>query len=165
MSIALCLISLCSLILHEHGHGYLIFGQLCNNHMFSTELNMCQGFQWFWKVLFVCICLLFCLCCVMIAGMTFLQDWKNKTVFASSATDLRILKTQIILLFLKLSVKAKMFKSKDRKTHHKTNTSLSFSEVCFIAEAFAGEVETFSVLFRTYVVTSAKWDSLLNILN
>lgn len=58
-----------------------------------------------------------------------------------------------------------MLKSKYRKTHHKTNTSLSFSEVCFIAEVFAGEVETLCVLFRTHVVTSAKCDSLLNILN
>lgn len=67
----------------------------------------------------VCICLLFCLCCFMIAVMTFLQNRKNKTVFARFATDLWILKTQIILLFLKLSVKAEMLKSKYRETHHK----------------------------------------------
>lgn len=55
------------------------------------------------EVLFVCI---YVVVLFVLAYESFLQDYKNKTVFTRFATDLRILKTHRILPCLKLSLKA-----------------------------------------------------------
>ncbi len=101
------------------------------------------------KVLFVCI---YVFVLFMSAYESCLQDYKNKNCFHQI----------LICRFWKQDIAI------PKAVSWSFNINLKYrlwNKVFFIAEAFAGEVETFSVLFKTYAVATSKYDSLLNILN